>query len=564
MASSSSNGAGDSEKMESFQSILKSLNIPDPRQDNAQITPEMMKQLSERIMSILGDDKGAGPSSTAITEDGLPVVEITEPEDESLPVDDPAPTNDAGELIVDDFVRHDQLSPDERARRIASVNSLLDELEAEEEEEMARERAEARIWAEQKKVESAERAASMFKAPNAAPAPPRTAKGGLFSPAGKSAATPDMPSSAPTPVPVPEKKKSVRFTSESDAEDDEPETATGDLVFARLKKQVPSTTAARATLERVANTTPMKLDVVERAPGQPKVDAPPPSESSRAAVPRLQHPVHVPDSDDETPPSTPSSSNGSRLGEEEYEEVEAEYQRRRQDVSLDPEELDLSLASRGGIGSGGWDEENVPLDATLASTSRQKPALSRFKASRLAAGESVSVPEIIPSGTTGAALANAIRLGRLKDGELEATVDSDSDEDLEKRHAATFDALKNYGLQLQPSGSRPVPPKADDNASERPQATSRPVGNVSERVPSQPAGSIMEHTGTRQAVGAVGERVASASGPLSAVRERAPPRSVTSPAGSGEPTTGDAPAPSADAATRPKKVSRFKAEKGGQ
>jgi len=44
--------------------MLQSLNIPDPTQGgSAKITPEMMHQLSQRIMGILGDSP-AGDAST--------------------------------------------------------------------------------------------------------------------------------------------------------------------------------------------------------------------------------------------------------------------------------------------------------------------------------------------------------------------------------------------------------------------------------------------------------------------------------------------------------------------
>ncbi|EJD44169.1 hypothetical protein AURDEDRAFT_114423 [Auricularia subglabra TFB-10046 SS5] len=456
-------------------------------------------------MGLLGNNVPLENASSGVTEDGLPVVDINEPEDaieEELP-----PLNAHGQIIEDDIIRHDLLSPNEKARRIAAVNRFLDELEEEEEADKERERAEARVWAAQKKQESAIRAAGGLSAPRAPPCPPTDPDEKKPS---ASASTPTAASEKPA------KKKSVRFKGEDSASDEEQ--GSGDLVFARLQKPIAPGAGLRGGLARLAASQPMKLDVIERAPGRPKANTGPPSESRRP----------MPDSDDETPPETPteasSDEESGQIDREELQELQEDYERRRAQVSIDPAEIDLSLAGRGGIGSGGWDEENVPLEATLAS-SRPKPAVSRFKSARMKEGGSVSVPEIIPAGTSSAAFANAIRLGRLQDEQLVAAANSDSDEDFERKHAATLDALKNYGsIPTHPATSAVAPPPPEP---QRTPSTAVPV---------------------RAAVGGVRERVA----PGQCVTKLPPT----------EPAVDSASTP--EVQVKPKKVSRFKAEKGGQ
>jgi len=283
-------------------------------------------------------------------------------------------------LPEDDLLLFDKLTPAQRAQQQDEVNRLLDELEKEEEKQQQIQRLEAQDWAERKKAESAERAkygrATPAQKPSAttSPSQPRVG-GGIYK------GTPQPQSKLPPLAAA--KKKSVHFndTPADRYEDEDDAVDTGDLVFAQLdnssvpRKPAPSTSSSRQTLEKLSSITPMKLNVIERQPGKPDLAAPPPSEAPlpQARVPSSPAPAPIParivDSDDETPPASPSSVRSAALDDSErpltaseQREIEERHNRLRTNVELDREELDALGRGRGGIGSGGWDEEvHLPL-----------------------------------------------------------------------------------------------------------------------------------------------------------------------------------------------------------
>ncbi|KAH7103985.1 hypothetical protein BKA62DRAFT_695217 [Auriculariales sp. MPI-PUGE-AT-0066] len=500
-----------------FQSILQSLNIPDPSQgSNTQVTPEMMQKLSSRIMEVLGAP-GAAVSAPqpAITADGLPVVEITEPVEEAQ--DDLPLINAHGDLLPDNFVRHNALSAEERAKRQAATLAFLDELEDEERTAREKEREEAREWAERKKAESAQRASYGAAPPPKASRSSTSAKvsGDTFKGSPAKARPPPSESSAGG-------KKTVRFVGGDDSTDDgfEDEDLAAPPKVISSSKVAPSSNAA---LEQLAASTPMKLNVVERRPGKSDAAAPPPSKAlqptSEAMAASSARQTREADSDDETPPSSPSASHSQltvplrdddTLRAEELEELRDNHAKLRSRVELDKDEV--LATSRGGVGSGTWDEENVPLDATLATNApANKSSVSRFKAERIAAA------------------------GHLRGDELEGNGESDSDEDLHVRHRDTFEALKNFGMQSVPSTSR------DSTAATAPAL----------------AGSAPAEAEKRVVASVVRERPAVRSIVAQTIVERPPRRmeqSSSTPAASQDTSSMLSSAPA-------KKISRFRAEK---
>ncbi|KAK0483958.1 hypothetical protein IW261DRAFT_1331727, partial [Armillaria novae-zelandiae] len=227
-------------------------------------------------------------------------------------------------------------------------------------------------------------------------------------------------------------QKTVTFAEpEKDEEEAEPIHGWGDVAQGRL------TSAKRPTLLSKLNdsTLPMKMSVVERAPGQSN----PPPESPQVLA----------DSDDESEPPLSeggSSSGNPSDGDEEVEEgfdidyahyqreIALEYHKKRQTIGRD-----VSVAMRSHTY-----EEDEDQEQPSGSAPRQKTPLSHFKSERLASSYGASSPSSSSSSAASQSLGahvlpasgaetlrNAVRMGKLDSDNRLVGGESDSEGDNE-------------------------------------------------------------------------------------------------------------------------------------
>ncbi|KZS88393.1 hypothetical protein SISNIDRAFT_470199 [Sistotremastrum niveocremeum HHB9708] len=400
-----------------LQGLLQSLG---QTEYNAQRpTQEMVERMAERLSAILGDSPDVSHGGERLNEQGEPIREISEPvqdneDPENIPADLP-------------LIPLSSLPPDERARKRTEMERLLDELEEEEQAEAeraeARERERGQELVEKRKRETEDRIQEAKKLKSQEKKMGKALLRGLSD-------DPPKPSSSSSSKP---EAKKVSFAPETIRTDEQKkEGGWGDI------------TLAKPSLSSLSAIAPMKLNVVERAPG-----------TSRAATVMPE-----PDSDDETPPpseegqsdddedehSRNSDSEPDSDGDEwdfdtasHHREVALEYHRMRQTIGTQAMEEAYRQAQQEGEHE--WDRENVPLDATLAG-SPPRSNVSRFRSSLYSSRAAASAPTsqgpravVLDSS----ALRGAVRLGKLENDELVGGEEGESgseDEQIAKAKAA--------------------------------------------------------------------------------------------------------------------------------
>ncbi|KAK0441838.1 hypothetical protein EV421DRAFT_1810296 [Armillaria borealis] len=404
------------------------------------LSPEALQRLSEKLTEFSGAVDAAKDTLNAnrggephLNEEGLPIIDINEPDLEvgsssNMPLAEP------------DLTPLSSLSPGELEVRKRERDRILDMLETEEEmlerktNEVAKERRREALQ-DMKEIsregvknfaETRDMQKKMGKAllRNMAEAREKEEK----EKAEKEAE--DLKKEKAKAKKGPQ--KTVTFAEpekEEDEEEPEPMHEWGDVAQGRL------TAAKRPTLLSKLNdsTLPMKMSVVERAPGQSN---PPP-----------EPPQILADSDDESEPPLSeggSSSDNPSDGDEEVEdgfdmdyaqhqrEIALEYHKKRQTIGRD-----VSLAMRSHT-----HEEDEDQEQPSSSAPRKKTPLSHFKSERLASSYGASSPSSSPSPASqslGAAvlpvsgaetLRNAVRIGKLdSDNRLVGGAESDSEGD---------------------------------------------------------------------------------------------------------------------------------------
>ncbi|KAH7926670.1 hypothetical protein BV22DRAFT_1032666 [Leucogyrophana mollusca] len=246
----------------------------------------------------------------------------------------------------------------------------------------------------------------------------------------------------------------------------------GDVAPARLRAHNHLSLVAKAQAEK----SPMKMQVVERHP---------------ASLRGGEESTQDKDSDDESDiaSSAPSSSSEPELEGDDDEvgdqdvldddfdwdsvrhqrEVALEYYKKRLAIGADATQAMTSHTHD----EDEWDQPEVPLDATLSS-SRPKPAVSRFKADRIASSYNVSQPSastslgpsVIPASGQ-KSLQGAVRVGKLQNDQLVGGEAGESGSE-DERVKEVLEMLK--GGQIQNAGPDFVPPvkPSDANAPSEP------------------------------------------------------------------------------------------------
>ncbi|KAH7913987.1 hypothetical protein BJ138DRAFT_1110916 [Hygrophoropsis aurantiaca] len=491
--------------MAELRALLTSLSPSDTSSPSSgKLSPAQLQKLSSKIDELLGgsidgsDSAKRNEKGELLNEEGLPIIDITEPLSQSVDAESPQPP-----LLIDtpDLVPLNQLPSLEQERRRRERDRILDLLEEEEraqlakdeeeEEEQRRETLRKRKEAAKQEMERLRAAKEMQKKMgkallrNIAEARDKEEK------ALKELNREDEVKAASSSL---KPKKSVTFAAveELPSDDDEQGAAGagtkgntldwGDVAPARLRSSNRVSLPTKAQLERH----PMKMQVVERYP---------------ASAPYLKDLASDKDSDDESdiasaassassPPSEPEDEDeeDDEIGDQEVleddldwdsakhqREVALEYYRKRLAVGADAAQAMISHTHD----EDEWDQPEVPLDATLAGP-RPKPPVSRFKADRIATSYNVSRssastslgPSVIPASKQ-KSLQSAVRIGKLENDQLiggEAGESGSEEEAMrEVLEMLKSGQIQNAGPNFVPPASSECPAPSDSGSAFRPQ-----------------------------------------------------------------------------------------------
>ncbi|KAI0261378.1 hypothetical protein BC834DRAFT_1028256 [Gloeopeniophorella convolvens] len=170
--------------------------------------------------------------------------------------------------------------------------------------------------------------------------------------------------------------------------------------------------------------------------------------SDRAESPGLGY-VPSDDEDEDEPAEEPLSDADFDIDATQHQrEIALAYFEKRNAIGADAARA-MSAHSHELAGEDEWDQEEVPLEATL-SRPHPKPAQSRFKNGRIAQAYSTRVPSAAPSTSLGAsvvpgsagAIRRTVRTGRLEGGQLVGGESESDPEDEDARVRAFMDALR--------------------------------------------------------------------------------------------------------------------------
>ncbi|KAJ6597200.1 hypothetical protein DFH09DRAFT_1133941 [Mycena vulgaris] len=474
---------------EALQALLNSLTPGSAVEGGGKLSPAAVKKLSEKLKQLVGDEAGApqnrNEEGQLLNEEGLPIIDITEPiQAPGLP---PAP------LFPEDApIPIAALPVSEQERRRRERDRILDLLE--EEEEAEQRKGEELSQEQRQEILSKRKKAAQDEIDRLKAAKDMQKKMGKALLRGMSAARETTPaessevnSVATVEEVVPVPRKSVKFADADDEEtsetreDETPDW--GDVVPARLRPNSARSLMTNAQIDAH----PMKMQVVERIAGKPKLDEP------------------QPDSDDESePPDSPtvadSDEEGGAISDEELaEEVDLDFARHQREIMLEYHEKRAKMAetTSNAMKSHSHDQDSVSpktAEESLNQSSR-KPAISHFQANRLTSSYNAAAPSsskslganVLPASSA-RTLQRAIRVGKL-DSENHLVGgdagESGSEEEDETGMQEIMDLLKKGEVyNLGPDGNfiHTVPPSSG-RPSSAPTAPEAPPPPASSRKP---------------------------------------------------------------------------------
>ncbi|TFK76194.1 hypothetical protein BDN72DRAFT_891285 [Pluteus cervinus] len=463
---------------EAIRALLKALAPEDAAQLDKSVSAEALDRLSSKLGTILGDPSAEALQSQALNEEGLPIIEITEPE-----VD---PTSNSSELLEDELVPLSKLPPDERERRRQEIHHLLDTLEEEEQQEEAllRQRAMERSQAAlQKRREEAEAERKHLQAAKEmrkkmGKALVQNSVKGKEPEQERASGSGEGPRTEGSAQGTKVLKKTVTFADpgeDSQPDGSPPEENFGDVSMARLRAK------PRATLlsQSLTDPRPVKMTVVERIPT-----------GAKATPPTLAQ-----DSDDESePPESPlayhsdgaeapvGSGEESDSPQEPEEETDLDYAQHQREVAL---EYYRKRAKLGAAAADVIHANHIEDYEDLPTKDEPKPAISEFKARRLVSAFNATTPKptslenfTVPASSV-RTLQNAIREGKLTDDNKLVGADGNSDdEDFEGAEELKELLRKGEIYNLGPDGNpilHTVPHSHSVSASDTPKPASSPL-----------------------------------------------------------------------------------------
>ncbi|KAN0127990.1 hypothetical protein V8E53_014167 [Lactarius tabidus] len=451
-------------RAEALQALVSSL-APGGASSADSLSKEDVTKLSEKLKELLGDaDLPQGGVQTnergePLNEDGLPIIEITEPmETASQPTASATPST-APIVDAEDatFVPMYRLPPAERARNKAQMNQILDLLE--EEERVVEERNETRDRQQRREELEQRRANAKAELERLKSLKDMQKKMGK-------ALLRNMADAREKEEQVSLQRVREDLELEESRRSRKPRKS---VSWAELPKSERLPSDDTGPSHRI----PLRPDVVERFPTRPIASPSPPpptADSDDESNPPSDEDDDDDDDDDElhsdrapSPSPEPPLSDDTG-GEDEPAEGHASDDDEF-DIDAVQHQREIALAyfeKRNKIGADAaramsahshepndeWDQEDVPLDATLASPP-PKPPQSKFKSERLAHAYNTHVPSTTPSTSLGTsvlpstsnALRSALRTGKLEGDHLVGS-DNDSEGDDEADARAFMDALR--------------------------------------------------------------------------------------------------------------------------
>ncbi|KAF7363683.1 Glycosyltransferase Family 22 protein [Mycena sanguinolenta] len=449
---------------EALQALLHSMTPDATAEANGKLSQAAIEKLSAKLSELVGGEAGApqrrNESGQLLNDEGLPIIEITEPAtaSESQPA--------SGYLDEDAPAPLSALSGSERERRRHERDRILDLLEEEERVEHAREQAREEISEEQrheilqKRRAAAEKESSRSKA--AKDMQRKMGKALLRDMAtSREESTPD-----PTLAVAQESKgtaanptKTVTFANEVEVPGSlDTETSDwGDVVPGRLRAKGGPSLISNAQLDG----TPMKINVVERVPGKP-------------VGPQS-------DSDDESePPDSPTVADSDEEGggfesdEELAEEVDMDFARHQREIALEYNSRRAKMAeTTSNALQSHFHDQDYTTSQNFGNQSSRKPAISHFQASRLTSSYNAATPSsstsldtnVVPASTA-QTFQREIRMGKLdSDSRLvgaDAGESGSDEEDYAAMQEITELLEKGEVYNLGPDGNylHVVPPKS--------------------------------------------------------------------------------------------------------
>ncbi|PVF99064.1 hypothetical protein CPB86DRAFT_784068 [Serendipita vermifera] len=383
------------------------------------ISQDALEKLAERLKELVGEDFDM-PNEQLINEDGLPIIEFTEPvRQDYTPSSIPPPPP----------LRPMPRTEEEHIARRKERDAFLDALEEEERLEEARQTERETETEFMRAVRKAKELAAEIrmeqntKANTALNRSKETQQGKLQDSDESEGDQNDLPKTVPKKDILP--KKNVSFADiplNSSKPDRNQSLQWGDVQQGRLRT-VPGVKSGSDI---------MKLSIVERIPS-----------TSQPLSPSANK-----DSDDEDEVEAEGSDVEEAEPDSDDEEIDIDDAMHHREIALRYHELRQTLGAGPRAGPLGgpieenddWDQENVPLEASMASGRHDGPK-SQFGAPRLT--EKV-LQAALPNGLQG-----EFRQGKVMDGELVTNEDDvSSDESLGSRGRRIIEGLKR-GLTVE-------------------------------------------------------------------------------------------------------------------
>ncbi|KAJ3500180.1 hypothetical protein NMY22_g19346 [Coprinellus aureogranulatus] len=459
---------------EAFRSLVQTITKDDPQ---TKLSAEAIDRLTEKLGEIVGYDPSAdftprrNDRGELVNEEGLPIIDITEPEsradeDEFIPPPEP-------------IFRLAQIPNHTRNRLREQRNSILDQLEQEEREEEERERQrESEELAEQARKRAAAAAShksakELQKKMGKALLKSVTESKNQAEKVKEAQRIKDEEEDAKRKASSLKKKKSVKFADlESDGEE---QVDWGDVVPGRIQPMKRPNLLSESTTQGT-----MKMNVVERRPAR------------RASPPRPVAPER--DSDDESDVSPPSDSELQSDNELEEEadldyatlqrQVQLEYYKKRATIGQDAASLIQTTTEP--------EVEPITEDQLgITKSDTSKPAISQYRASRLLSSYGTTNPSsasnfVVPAASA-KTLQHAIRTGKLDDdGKLVGGEDDSASEAEDDSMQQVLELLKRGEVyNIGPNGEpiHYLPPEEEPKQKSTTTAAALGLGSQSKELP---------------------------------------------------------------------------------
>ncbi|KAJ6525712.1 hypothetical protein B0H19DRAFT_1198549 [Mycena capillaripes] len=460
---------------QALQALLHSLS-PGSATEGGKLSSAAVEKLSAKLAELVGTDVGEpqrrNEEGQLLNEEGLPIIEITEPIQGSEPQSSSYLDEDAPVPIAD-------LSSAEKERRRRERDRILDLLEEEEQTDQAREEESSQEQRQEilrKKKQAAQDEVARLKA--AKNMQRKMGKALLRDMStSRDQATPQPPAPKQEVVvqdAAPASRKTVTFADASAPEVETSESREGasdsdwgDVVPARLRAN-----SGRALMSSARfDTAPMKMQVVERMPGKPVEPQP--------------------DSDDESePPDSPTISDEDEEGgfesdEELAEELDLDFARHQREIALEYHAKRVRMAETTSSAMQSHFQNDLSHTTTdeFVNQSSRKPAISHFQANRLTSSYNAAAPSsskslgdnVLPASSA-RTLQRAIRLGKLDSDNRLVGGESGSDEEDDGAMQEIMELLKKGEVyNVGPDGNFlhtvPPAPKPSANGVATPPAT---------------------------------------------------------------------------------------------